>query len=563
MICIVVGTVEAGEDASLYRDLLADATFHQLLLACDADLADAARAGRCGALHSACYPRKPRGRPCRLGPEHDRRFSFCCAVDGCRSRATPPSLHFLGRKVYLAAIVVLVAILRHGVTTSRMERLWQAVGVDRRIVERWRRWWREGLVRPNARGVSGRGRIGAMSNPVSNPFRYFNSSPEVIRLVVMMYVRYPLSLRNVEDLLAERGIDISHETVRFWWNRFGPMFAAEIRKRRAAQVRGFIQWRWHLDEAFVKINGKLRYLWRAVDHEGEVLEAVVTARRNKAAALKLLKRIMKKYGRPRTIVTDELRAYSAAMREVGNAGRQEVGGRRSAQQSRGEFTSAVSTTRESHAAVSKHEDVAEVQFSSRPGPQLFQSRAPSRHEASLQAKTLGRVGGVARARGVDRRLRAGTSRYAQTTAVTLTKPARAWLSPTIAFGQAHRHELLPHKYAKIHFAALEGLVLGRECRCSVSDSSGWSRAHLSNLVAKKTFSIVSWPILARVWRLRVDDLPALSGQGGHPRRRGHACREGRRRLCLWPASHCLWRCDQPGRACALDGRGRFGPPDPD
>ena len=160
---------------------------------------------------------------------------------------------------------------------------------------------------------------------MSNPFRYFNSSPEVIRLVVMMYVRYPLSLRNVEDLLAERGIDISHETVRFWWNRFGPMFAAEIRKRRVAHMGGFIQWRWHLDEAFVKIHGKLRYLWRAVDHEGEVLEAVVTSKRNKAAALKLLKRIMKKYGRPRTIVTDGLRAYSAAMREVGNADRQEVG----------------------------------------------------------------------------------------------------------------------------------------------------------------------------------------------------------------------------------------------
>jgi putative transposase len=160
---------------------------------------------------------------------------------------------------------------------------------------------------------------------MSNPFRYFNSSPEVIRLVVMMYVRYPLSLRNVEDLLAERAIDVSHETVRFWWNRFGPMFAAEIRKRRAAHMRGFIQWRWHLDEAFVKIHGKLRYLWRAVDHEGEVLEAVVTSKRNKAAALKLLKRIMKKYGRPRTIVTDGLRAYSAAMREVGNADRQEVG----------------------------------------------------------------------------------------------------------------------------------------------------------------------------------------------------------------------------------------------
>ena len=69
---------------------------------------------------------------------------------------------------------------------------------------------------------------------MSNPFRYF--SPEVIRLVVMMYVRYPLSLHNVEDLLAERGIDISHETVRFWWNRFGPMFAAEIRKRQVAHI---------------------------------------------------------------------------------------------------------------------------------------------------------------------------------------------------------------------------------------------------------------------------------------------------------------------------------------
>jgi putative transposase len=162
---------------------------------------------------------------------------------------------------------------------------------------------------------------------MSNAFRYFNSSPEVIRLVVMMYVRHPLSLRNVEDLLAERGIDISHETVRFWWNRFGPMFAAEIRKKRIARMRGYPQWRWHLDEAFVKVNGKLRYLWRAVDHEGEVLETVVTARRDRAAALKFLKRIMKKYGRPKSVVTDGLCSYSAAMKEVGLTGRQEVGRR--------------------------------------------------------------------------------------------------------------------------------------------------------------------------------------------------------------------------------------------
>jgi putative transposase len=159
---------------------------------------------------------------------------------------------------------------------------------------------------------------------MTNPFRYFNSSPDVIRLVVMMYVRYPLSLRNVEDLLAERGVDISHETVRFWWNRFGPMFAAEIRKKRVAHSRGCPQWRWHLDEVFVKVNGKLCYLWRAVDHEGEVLEAVVTAKRDKTTALKLLKRVMKRYGAHRRVVTDGFRAYSAAMNAIRAAERHEV-----------------------------------------------------------------------------------------------------------------------------------------------------------------------------------------------------------------------------------------------
>ena len=110
----------------------------------------------------------------------------------------------------------------------------------------------------------------------TSPFRYFNSSPEVIRLVVMMYVRFPLSLRNVEDLLFERGIDICHETVRMWWNRFGPMFAGDIRRQRVSRMRGFRHWRWHLDEMYVKLNGEMVYLWRAVDHEGEVLESYVT-----------------------------------------------------------------------------------------------------------------------------------------------------------------------------------------------------------------------------------------------------------------------------------------------
>jgi putative transposase len=160
---------------------------------------------------------------------------------------------------------------------------------------------------------------------MQNPFRYFNSSPEVIRLVVMMYIRYPLSLRQVEDILFERGIDICHETVRFWWNRFGPMFAAEIRKRRVQMYRNYPQWRWHLDEVFVKINGKTHYLWRAVDHEGEVLEVFVTKRRDRRAALKFLKRAMKRYGRPRAIVTDRLGSYGAAMKVIGNSGRQVCG----------------------------------------------------------------------------------------------------------------------------------------------------------------------------------------------------------------------------------------------
>jgi putative transposase len=120
----------------------------------------------------------------------------------------------------------------------------------------------------------------------ASPFKRFNSSPEVIRLAVLMYVRFPLSLRNVEDLLFERGIDICHETVRQWWNRFGPIFAADIRRQRVSRMRGFRHWKWHLDEMYVKLNGEMVYLWRAVDHEGEVLESYVTRTRDKAAALK-------------------------------------------------------------------------------------------------------------------------------------------------------------------------------------------------------------------------------------------------------------------------------------
>jgi putative transposase len=132
-----------------------------------------------------------------------------------------------------------------------------------------------------------------------NPLRYFHSSPEVIRLVVMMYVRFPLSLRNVEDLLFERGIDLCHETVRHW--------------------------KWHLDEMYVKVNGEMVYLWRAVDHEGEILESYVTRKRDKSAALAFMKKALKRHGQPEAIVTDGLRSYPAAMRELGNLERREMG----------------------------------------------------------------------------------------------------------------------------------------------------------------------------------------------------------------------------------------------
>ena len=138
-----------------------------------------------------------------------------------------------------------------------------------------------------------------------NPFRYFNSSPEVIRLAVMMYIRYPLSLRQAEDILFERGIDVCHETVRYGWNRFGPLFAVEIRKHRVHHG-SHSNWRWHLDEVFVRVNGETYDLWRAVDHEGEVLKVCATKRRDSRAALRFLKRAMKRYGRPASIVTDRL-----------------------------------------------------------------------------------------------------------------------------------------------------------------------------------------------------------------------------------------------------------------
>ena len=162
-----------------------------------------------------------------------------------------------------------------------------------------------------------------MSSP--RIFRYFKTSPEIIRLAVMMDVRYPLSLRNVEDMLHERGIDITHETARFWWNRFGTIFAAEIRRRRVAAMRHFRHRRWHLDEVFVKINGVKQDLWRAVDHEGEVLESYVTKKRDKKAALNFLRKSLRRHGGTVAIVTDRLASYGAALKTLGAACKRETG----------------------------------------------------------------------------------------------------------------------------------------------------------------------------------------------------------------------------------------------
>lgn len=158
-----------------------------------------------------------------------------------------------------------------------------------------------------------------------NPFRYFKTSPEIIRLAVMMYVRFPLSLRNVEDLLHERGIYVSHETVRYWWNRFGPVFASEIKRQRISRLKAYSSWQWHVDEVFVMINGERHYLWRAVDHEGEVLESYVTRRRDKKAAMKFLKKAMKRYGRTKAVVTDRYPSYRAALREMNGSHLQVIG----------------------------------------------------------------------------------------------------------------------------------------------------------------------------------------------------------------------------------------------
>jgi putative transposase len=147
--------------------------------------------------------------------------------------------------------------------------------------------------------------------------------PVIIQRAIWLYFRFPLSFRDVEEMLAERGIDVSYETVRRWTLKFGPAFAANIKASRPRPSGT-----WHLEEVFVRIGGKRTYLWRAVDDEGEVLEVLAQSRRNKRAALKLMRKLLKKQGYiPNAIVTDKLGSYAAALRELGLEHLHVTGGR--------------------------------------------------------------------------------------------------------------------------------------------------------------------------------------------------------------------------------------------
>jgi transposase-like protein len=145
--------------------------------------------------------------------------------------------------------------------------------------------------------------------------------PVIIRHTVWLYVRFTLSYRDVEDLLAERGLDVSYETVRRWVLKFGPVFARELRRRRPRPTC-----RWRLDEMAVIIGGRQFWLRRAVDDEGEVLDLLVRRRRNKASAVKLMRKLLKKQGfAPEVLVTDKLRSYGAAKSEMRLCARHERG----------------------------------------------------------------------------------------------------------------------------------------------------------------------------------------------------------------------------------------------
>ena len=152
--------------------------------------------------------------------------------------------------------------------------------------------------------------------------RRFHS--DVIKRVIWLYFRFNLSLREIEELMVERGVDVSYETIRRWIDQFGPVFARRIKARSSTPPTT-----WHLDEVYTKINGKMVYLWRAVDDEGSVLDIVVQSRRNKKAAMRLLRKLLKNNSvKPDRIVTDRLGSYRAALKDLNLRHVHDVGGRK-------------------------------------------------------------------------------------------------------------------------------------------------------------------------------------------------------------------------------------------
>ena len=183
----------------MYQTLLADSSLYTFLLKLDEDLAAECRNNGCscgGHLHSAIYPRKPRGTPRDVEEDYGWRYSFCCAREGCRRRSTPASFRFLGRKIFVAAVVVLVSALRNGATPKRMAKLRALVGVSQRTVERWREWWRNGFVRTRF-WKAARGRLPKPIDKKALPLSLLEAFPiieEKTRLIDLLRFILPLTM---------------------------------------------------------------------------------------------------------------------------------------------------------------------------------------------------------------------------------------------------------------------------------------------------------------------------------------------------------------------------------
>ena len=193
----------------MYRNLLTKSSLYPILRALDETIAREAQQRGCpcgGPLHRACYPRKPRGAAPEVedDPAYRRRWSFCCAVEGCRRRMTPPSVLFLGRKVYFGAVVVLVSVLRQGPSLTRLSRLKELVGVSVRTVQRWRQWWTECFVESDV-WTTMRGRLRVPVDVSRLPLSLleaFEATPVEMKLVHLLRWVSPLSTMSApKDLV--------------------------------------------------------------------------------------------------------------------------------------------------------------------------------------------------------------------------------------------------------------------------------------------------------------------------------------------------------------------------